>query len=257
MQELISNIQISYETYKSIGKILLLLTAMTGIVMVKSNQRIRVVIIFVILGSSIVLNPFFLAKETQILGEDNLYRLGMILIVPVLSAYAITVVVKKLTDKRQIAIALIGLTLLIAASGKFVYTLNDNFYQLNNNDKVYGLAIEISDCVTKTTPNPTVAISELQGVFVRQYNANIKLIVAPEHTENWQEAEDDNLRIMRAMLAETSPDMEELTSLARELKCDYLVLMEHQIEEANPTQYGYNMVDTFGVFTVYENLGAE
>lgn len=258
MQELISNIQISYETYKSIGKILLLLTAITGILMVKSNQRIRVVTIFVVLGSAIVLNPFLVGKEMQILGENNLYRLGMILIVPILSAYGITVVVKKLTDKRQIAIAMIGTIVLIAASGKFVYTFNDNFYQLNNKDKVYDLAVEISDCVTKTSPTPTVAISELQGVFMRQYNADIKLVVTPEQTENWQEAENEMTQSMRAMLAETSPDMEALTSLARELDCDYLVLMKNQIEDSNPTQYGFKTVDSFETFTVYENnLGAE
>lgn len=258
MQELISNIQISYETYKSIGRILLLLTAVTGILMVKSNQRIRVVTIFVVLGSMIVLNPFFVGKELQILGENNLYRLGMILIVPVLSAYGITVVVKKLTDKRQIAIALIGSVVLIAASGKFVYTFNDNFYQLNNKDKVYDLAVEIADSVTKTTATPTVAISEIQGIFIRQYNPDITLIVAPEHTENWQEPENEMIQSMRAMLAETSPDMEALTSLAGELDCDYLVLMENQIETDNPTQYGFTMAGTFGAFTVYENnLGAE
>jgi hypothetical protein len=258
MQELISNIQISYETYKSIGKILLLLTAITGILMVKSNQRIRVVTIFVVIGSVIILNPFSVGKEIQILGENNLYRLGMILIVPILSAYGITVVVKKLTDKKQIAIAMIGTVILIAASGKFVYTLNENFNQLKNNDKVYDLAVEISDCLTKTNPSPNVIISPLQGVFIRQYNANIKLLVAPDNTENWQEAENESITKMRMMLNESTPDMEAVTGLAKELECDYLVLMDNQITIDEPEKYGFNRVDNFGVFIVYENkVGAE
>jgi hypothetical protein len=253
MLELISNIQISYEVYKSIGKILLLLTAVTGILLVRTNQRIRVIVIYVIVGSLIVINPFLLNQEMEIFGESRLYRLGMILIVPILSAYAITVLVKKLTDKKQFVIAMIGSVLLIAASGRFVYTMNDNIYQLDNEDKVYDLAVDLADCVTKTSPEPTVIISELQGVFIRQYDTKIKLVVAPEETENWQEPENDSVKRMRELLADASPDMEEITSLAKELHCDYLILMEQQLKADNPTTYGFEMIDTFEKFTVYEN----
>ncbi len=257
MRELISNIQTSYEAYISIGKILLLLTAIVGLSMAKSNQRIRVVIIFVLLGSVIILNPFLVSTEIRIFGEHNLYRMGMILIVPVLSAYVITVVYKKLTDKLHVKIAMIGIVILIAASGKFVYT-PDNFYEFNNTDKVYDLAVELSDCVTASKATPTVAISEVQGIFIRQYNAKIRLVCAPVATENWQEAEDDNVRRMRDLLANLSPDMQELTDLARELECDYLILMKHQMDADSPVNYGFANIATFEKFTVFENdLGAE
>jgi hypothetical protein len=257
MQELISNIKTSYEAYISIGKVLLLLLGILGLFMAKTNQRMRVVIIYVILGSIIILNPFLINREIQVFGADNLYRMGMILIIPVLSAYAITVLYKKLTDKKQKVIAMVGIVLLIAASGKLVYT-SDKFYRLNNSGKVYDLAVDLSDCVTLTNPSPTVAVSEVQGVFIRQYNSNIKLILLPEQTENWQEVEDENTLVMRAMIAELSPDMLELTDLTKELKCDYLILMEDQIEAASPAEYGFKYIDTFDGFTVFENnLGAE
>lgn len=257
MRELISNIQTSYEAYISIGKILLLLTGMVGLIMVKSNQRIRVVIIFVLIGSAIVLNPFLIHNEILILGENNLYRMGMILIVPVLSAYVITVIFKKLTDKKQIRIAMIGIIVLIAASGKFVYT-PDNFYEFNNSDKVYDLAVDLADCVTTSKPTPMVAISEVQGIFIRQYNTNIKLVCAPEITENWQEPEDDNVRMMRTLLAVQVPDMQELTNLTREMGCDYLILTKYQIEVDSPVNYGFTNIATFEKFTVFENkMGAE
>jgi hypothetical protein len=257
MQELISNIQTSYEAYISIGKILLLLTGIVGLIMVKSNQRIRIVVIFVLIGSVIALNPFLIHQKILLLGENNQYRMGMILIVPVLSAYVITVIYKKLTDKKQKVIALIGIILLIAASGKFLYT-SDNFYEFNNNDKVYDLAVELADCVTTTNPTPTVAISEVQGVFIRQYNTDIKLVCAPEITENWQEPEDDNVRMMRTLLAVRVPDMQELTELTRAMECDYLILTKYQIEADSPVNYGFKNIATFEKFTVFENtLGEE
>ncbi|MFA9376825.1 MAG: hypothetical protein ACERKZ_08725 [Lachnotalea sp.] len=257
MQELLTNIKISYEAYISVGKVLLLLTAICGLIMVKTNQRMRIVIIYVIVGSLVIVNPFFVNKAIQLLGETNLYRMGMILMIPILSSYAITVLYKQLKDKKQKMIAMTGIVILIAASGKFVYT-PDPFYQLNNNGKVYDLAVELSDCVTQSYDSPTVAISELQGVFIRQYNAHIKLIGAPEVTENWQEASDDNALAMSAILKEPLPDMLEVTKLAKTLGCNYLILMEDQIKQDSPANYGLNYIDTFDGFVVFENnLGAE
>jgi hypothetical protein len=217
----------------------------------------RVIIIYVVLGSILVINPFLINKEIQLLGANNLHRLGMLLIVPVLSSYAIVVLYKKLTDKKQKAIAMVGIILLIAASGKFVYT-RDNFYESSNSDKVYDLAVELSECVTKSIDEPTVIVSELQGVFIRQYDANIKLVLAPEQTENWQESENENTLILRALLAEPAPDMLEITNLTKEINCDYLILMEDQIKVASPADYGYKYIDTFEGFSVFENnLGEE
>jgi hypothetical protein len=257
MQELVSNIQTTYEAYISIGKVMLLLTGILGLLMIKSNQRVRVVMIYAILGSLIILNPLMINSEKRIFGENNLYRLGMILIVPILSAYAITVLYKKLTDKKQKIIAMTGIIVLVAVSGRFVYT-KDYFYRANNQGKVYDLALDLADCVTRSKQAPTIAVSYLQGVFIRQYNANIKLLCAPEITENWAEAEDQNTLKMRVMLSDPIPDMTELSRLTKELGGDYLILLEDQLEEDSPINYGFVYVDTFDGFTVFENnIGAE
>ncbi|RDY30546.1 hypothetical protein [Lachnotalea glycerini] len=257
MQEFISNIQTSYESYQSIGKIILLLTGILGLLAVKSTQRIRVIVIYTVIGSLVVLNPFLISREIQLLGEKHFYRLGMILLIPILSAYCISVLYKKLTDKNQRMIAIIGSIILIAASGKLVYT-SDSFYRADNPDKVYNLAVDLADCVTGKEQTPTVAISEVQGVFIRQYNPNIRLILAPTITENWAEAEDENTRLMRVMLEVEVPDMKELTLLADKLGCDYLILLEHQTKQDNPANYGFQYIETFEKFVVYENnLGAE
>jgi hypothetical protein len=257
MQELISNMQTSLEVYRSLGKVILLLTGIIGLLTVKSNQRIRVIILYVIIGSLFVLNPFFVDIEVQLLGENKLYRLGMVLIIPILSAYALTVLYKKLTISKKRIIAMFGILVLVAASGRFVYTSN-HFYQSNNEGKVYNLAVEIADSVTTSKEAPVVAISEVQGIFIRQYNANIRLICAPETTESWKEAEDEKIINMRAMLADSLPDMPALVNLANDLGCDYLVLMEQQVKEDSPQNYGFTYVDTYEKFQVFENqIGAK
>lgn len=257
MQELTSNIQTSYEAYISLGKVLLVLIGLLGLLMIKSNQRIRVIMIYIVTGSLFVLNPFLVNQEKQLLGENHLYRLGMIFIVPILSAYIITVLYKKLQDKRQKIIAMIGIVVLLAASGRFLYT-SEHFFRLNNSDKVYDLSIELADCVTKLNETPTVAISEIQGVFIRQYNTNIKLLCAPEVTENWKEAENENIIKMRIMLADPVPDMPELVRITNELGGDYLILTKNQVEEDSPVNYGFTYVDSYEGFEVFENhIGAK
>lgn len=257
MQELIYNTQILLGTYRSIGKIMLLLTALLGVLTIKSSQRIRIGVIYILIGSLVILNPFFIAKENEIFGQANLYRLGMVLLVPILSAYFLTQIYRKVVQRKQKTILIIGFLVLIAASGKFVYT-NDYFHQITNNDKVYNLSVEIADCVTTTNKTPTIAISEVQGVFIRQYNADIKLICAPEITENWKEVENEDILSIRIMLADIAPDMPGLIELVNKLDCEYLVLMESQIKEDTPESYGFVYVDRFDKFLVYENrIGAK
>lgn len=251
MQELISNIQTMLEVYRGTGKINLLLISFLGLLIIKTNQRTRIILYYMIIGSIIVLNPFLIQKEISLFGATNLYRMSMLLLIPILSAYAFTIFYKEISGTKQKTIVAVGIILMIAFSGRFVYTSN-NFYHSNNEGKVYDLAVEISDFVTKSNDTPMVAISEAQGIFLRQYNPNIRLVCPPIHTENWIE-EDENIRNMRAMLSDGLPDMETLTNLSRELECDFLVLMEDQVIEDSPEKYGFTYVDTFGLFQVFEN----
>ncbi|WP_099467044.1 hypothetical protein [Konateibacter massiliensis] len=252
MQEFISNVQTLLEVYRGIGKITLLLTAIFGMMLVKSNQRRRVILLYAIIGSMILLNPFLLKQESVILGDNHIYRLGMVLLIPILSSYALTVVYKGLTDKKEKLIVMAGIICLVAFSGKFVYT-SEYFHKSANEGKVYDLAVDLADCVTAVRENPTVAVSEVQGVFIRQHNASIRLVCAPEQTENWAEKEDENIWDMRAMLADPAPDMAELTELAKVLGCDYLILLDDQLKADSPENYGFIYVNTFEAFQVFEN----
>lgn len=253
MQELISNLQNSIEIYRHTGKIMLLLTTLLGFFLIKTNQRVRVIALYVLFGSIILLNPFFLKYEIDIFGENHLYRLGMILLVPILSSYALTNVLLKVTERKKRLIALIGSLILIALSGRFVYT-KEYFFQANNEDKVYDLAVDIANCVTATNQSPTIAITEVQGVFIRQYDANIKLVCAPKVRESWDEAEDESVMNMRIMLSDSEPDMPNLTQLAKQNGCDYLILLNQQVKEDNPQNYGFRYVNTFEDFQVFENV---
>lgn len=253
MQELISNLQTSIEVYRNFGKIMLLLTALLSLFLLKFNQKGRVIVSYVIIASIIILNPIFTKQEIVFLGEHSIYRLGMLLLTPIISSYALTSVLLKVSEKKKKRIAIIGIIILLAASGRFVYT-KENFFLVNNEEKVYDLAVDIANCVTMANESPTVAISEVQGVFIRQYNANIKLICAPEVRENWEEAEDEAVISMRIMLSDSNPDMPNLTQLAKQIGCDYLVLLTQQVKEDSPQNYGFKYVDTFEDFQVFENL---
>lgn len=252
MQEFITNMQMMLEVYRSFGKITLLLVAILGLLTVKMNQKKRVIVFYVIIASILILNPFFVSKEIQVFGSTNLYRLGMVLLIPIVSAYALTTIYGKVNDCKKRVIVMTGILFLIGSSANFVYT-NQHFFELNNEEKVYDLAVNIADCVTISDYSPKVAISEIQGVFIRQYNPDIKLLVAPKVTENWVEAEDERILTMRIMLADPVPDMPALSNLSNELGCDFLVLMDDQLKQDSPQNYGFQYIDTFGVFQVFEN----
>lgn len=253
MQGFISNMQDSIELFRNTGKIILLITSMLGFFLVKTNHKSRVIICYIIFGCIILLTPFFRKESVSLMGGDNMYRLGMILIIPIVSSYALTLIFLGIKDRKSKRIAIIGIIVLLAASGRFVYT-NEFFFQFNNEEKVYDLAVNLSDCVTTTNNEPTVAISEVQGVFIRQYNPKIRLICAPYKTENWDEVEDVNIMNMRVLLSESEPDMSSLSNLSKQLGCDYLILLNQQVKEDNPQNYGFSYINTFGDFQVFENI---
>lgn len=253
MQELLSNLQTSIEIYRNFGKTMLLLTVLLSLFLIKLNQKGRVIAFYVIIASIIILNPIFIKQEIVFLGEHSIYRLGMLLLTPIISSYALTSVLLKVSEKKKKRIAIIGIVILLATSGRFVYT-KEHFFLANNEEKVYNLAVDIANCVTMTNQSPTVAISEVQGVFIRQYDANIKLICAPEVRESWDEAEDETVISMRIMLMDPNPDMPNLTKLAKQNGCDYLILLNQQVKEDNPQNYGFRYVNTFEDFQVFENV---
>lgn len=253
MQELISNLQTSLEMYRSIGKIMLLLTALLSLFLIKVNQRGRVIVVYIVMTSIIILNPIFINQEKAFLGENSIYRFGMLLLVPLISAYVFTIILTEINEKKSRRIAVLGIVFLIAASGRFVYT-KEHFFLVKNEDKVYDLAVELANCVTVDKPSPIVAISEVQGIFLRQYNANIKLVCAPEVKENWEEAEDEAAMSMRIMLSDSNPDMPGLTQLAKQIECDYLILLSQQVKEDSPQNYGFQYINTFEDFQVFKNL---
>ncbi|GEM_PF-6927855 len=253
MQELISNLQTLIEVYRNFGKTMLLLTALLSLFLIKLNQKGRVIVCYVIIASIIILNPIFIKKEILLLGEHSLYRLGMLLLTPIISSYAFTSLLLKVSEKKKKKIAIIGILILLAASGRFVYT-KEHFFLVNNKEKVYDLAVELANCVTTTKQSPLVAVSEVQGVFIRQYDANIKLVCAPEVRENWEEAEDESVKNIRIMLSDSNPDMPNLTQLTKQMGCDYLILLSQQVKEDSPQNYGFKYVNTFEDFQVFENL---
>lgn len=253
MQELISNLQTSIEVYRNFGKTMLLLTALLSLFLIKLNQKGRIIVFYVIIASIIILNPIYIKQEIVFLGEHSIYRLGMLLLIPIISSYALTSVLFKVSEKKKKRIAIVGIIILLAASGRFVYT-KEHFFLVKNDEKVYDLAVDIANCVTATNQSPTVAISEVQGVFIRQYDANIKLVCAPEVRENWEEAEDESVMSIRIMLSDSNPDMPNLAQLAKQLGCDYLILLTMQTKEDSPQNYGFKYVNTFEDFQVFENL---
>lgn len=252
MQNLLADFQASYDIYINIGKIYVLLTCILCLFMEKTNKITKIIIIYAVISSIIILCPFGMEGKAAFFMESKLYRTGMILQVPILTAYAAACLFLNLKKRPHKIIFIAGFMLMLTAAGSFVYK-EDNYFKANNKEKVFDLAVLISDCVTHNTESPKVAMPQYQSVYLRQYNPRIRLACLPNDTEGWLEYTGEQSEVLNELFLQEEPDIERVCRIAKSLECDYLILLNSQVKADNPADYGFDYVDMLGMFTVFVN----
>lgn len=254
---MINNLLEILETAITFDRTLLFLTAMTGLFFLKNSGRVKNMALFSAIGLMAVVLMGTLGVLPQIFGENSVYRGFVIVQMGVLSVAVMTKFISEIKDTKQKPVIILVAVLILAASGSFIFK-EEYVYKASNKDNVYDLAVEIADVVTKDKEAPYIAISNLQGVFIRQYNANIRLVGMNIDMSKWYEddiVEGDNAvkNEIIHLIQENNPDMERLLADAKELDCDYVVCLDSQIGEFDYKSAGYVCEKIVGDFYILEN----
>ncbi len=254
---MINNLFEILEIAITFDRMLLCLMMLLAVIFLKNSKRINCIGLFSGIGIIIILLLGILGLMTYLFGENSIHRGFIIVPVGILSISVMTRLISRIEDKKQKILVIIIAVIILATSGDFIFK-EANVYEASNKDNVYDTAVEIADIVTSKKENPYIAISNLQGVFIRQYNANIRLVGVNVDMSKWYEDDIiENVNYVKneiiQLIQQNNPDMDTLLSDAKKLDCDYVICLDSQLGEFDYESAGFTCDNVVDGFYVLEN----
>lgn len=254
---MINNLLEIIETAITFDKMLLALMMLLAVMFLKNSKRINCIGVFSGIGIIIIFLLGLFGLMPYLFGENGIYRVFFIVPIGILSVGVMASFISRIEDKKQKLLVGIIAVLILATSGDFIFQ-SHNVYKTSNKDNVYDTAVEIADIVTAENENPYIAISNLQGVFIRQYNANIRLVGVNIDVSKWYEDDiientNDVKNEIIQLIQQNNPDMDTLLSDAKKLDCDYVICLDSQLGDFDYESAGFTCDNVVDGFYVLEN----
>jgi hypothetical protein len=186
----------------------------------EKKKEIRVMFVyFPIVILLLFFNPWFAGIIYSVLDEEIYYRLLWMLPVTMVLAYTLVSIWSKLKD-RKIYFA-VGAVLLIAVSGRFIYT-DTYFHRAENIYHMPESVVEICDAIEVEGREVTAVFPSELLQYVRQYSGTVCMPYGREITvERWY-----NFNSLYDLMESDSVDAQSLALEARNQECVYIVLPE-------------------------------
>ena len=226
MSEILKIIQRSYYNFNAAGAIYaLFLVALLYIYLKKDNQEDKKLFFY----PSIVCAILVLCPVTAwlimdfFLGREVYWRIWWLFpILPTVAYVGVQVVISQKEKKYQ-RVVIIFLSIIIAISGKSIYT-SETMRKPENLFKLPTDVLEISDIIAADNNNEEVYIIVSHDLieYIRLYNPNIKLLYGRE-TVRMHLGTELQLAVMEQLRAD-NPDVKVVTTFARMENCEYIVL---------------------------------
>ncbi|MFI3200446.1 MAG: hypothetical protein R3Y54_02825, partial [Eubacteriales bacterium] len=208
----------------------------------------RFYLIYVTIGMWVV---FFCPLVTYIgvrtiFSQETYYRiLWMLPIYPVM-AYTITKLVTSYKSKVKTGVIIVGCMILVVNGGVYTYA-HPTFAKAENVYHIPQVIVDICDKIEEEGEWVNVAMPPEFLESVKQYSSNIRMVYGREHLiSHWGFKEP----LYLAMTAEVI-DVEELTTLAKESACQYIVLAADRLLDGNLKDYGYAQMARVEHYTIY------
>lgn len=267
MKLIINNFFSSINMYITFDRLLLLLVLCMLIFVIKRDKGMAFLGNYMLIMSlmAVILSTFGM-KWTKDMG----HRIFMPILPNILTAYFMTklyIIMKKeafsnsMKNEREDlklrnvkeAFILLTVFLIIASSGQYIYEKN-NIYKASNSQKVYDTAMGLAKELTKEKEQPVVVMSKLQGIFIRQYNANIIIGAGMEDMAQSNGMADDTVMQINSLISENQPDMQELCRLSHIINADYIVCLDSQAEDFETDKTGFEYAGKVDNFVIYKNI---
>ncbi|MFV0528630.1 MAG: hypothetical protein ACK5MN_07945 [Lachnospiraceae bacterium] len=175
-------------------------------------------------------------------GRDVYWRMLWILPIPIIVAYVFTKIAGVIKNKGiQFSIVAI-LILVIVVTGKSVY-FNGNYVRTNNPQKVLDYVAYICDLINEQREEGEeihLATTNKMTTYIRVYDPSIYMPYGRWGHSDMTETEQ---QLMLQLMSE-DPNLTELTTLARQLNCNYIVM-----------KYDTDSIITSMNALGYENMG--
>lgn len=191
----------------------------------------------------IILNPLFHNIAIKFIAYDVYWRTFWCLPIGILIAYGFTLMIKDMKKDVIRNIGLVVIIVLIAVSGKFIYT-NEFFEKVNNPYKIPDLAFEIIEEISNDEEEyKKVAGTEEIMVYMRQYDGNVL-------TEDYRsvEAYKEEWIISKINKGLVSVYANE----ARASKCNYIVIEKNVPIDDELENYGYEKIKENERYLLYK-----
>ena len=192
----------------------------------------------------ITLNPIF-HKIIGNLFEATYWRLFWLIPLIIEIAYFSVLLIKEQEKKNQV-VACVGIILIIIFSGKFIYNQN-NFIKTGNLYKLPDESVLVAQLIGADEAEYKKAIvPETLVAHIRQIDASIELLYKrdPEgkYFENpaWRELNSGNV--------------EGITKIAKDKKCNYIVFKKAAVLTAKMEDYGFEKMTETENYAIYKYI---
>lgn len=228
--------------------IALFFVSMLYILLKEKNKNMKVFFVFFPIMTLIVtLNPLFNKIVSPIFKASTYWRVYWLIPLGVEIAYAGILFIKEQEQKSKKIIAMLGICLIIAISGKYVYT-KENFIKTGNWYKIPDEAVLVAQLIgSDEEENKKAYVPESLTAYIRQIDASIKLAYKREPTGY------ENHELVHIL---NSGDTEKIVKTAEEKECNYIVMNKAVKLSVDFYFFGFEKINETPTYVIYKKINS-
>lgn len=245
-----SDVLILFREYMGTGLIVILyLFSLIYLFLKEEKKYVRVMFVLVPIGLLLLyFNPLFAEVVYKAAGEEIYYRILWLLPLSAGIAYTACHIYSHAEGRRRMA-SVFCAAVVIAFSGKFVYD-SPYFSKAENSYHVPDSVVHICDAIVVPGREVMAAFPFELVQYVRQYTALVCMPYGREMlVERWYYVND-----MAEAMERNPVDLEELTPLANQNRCHYIILNEEKEILGDPQDYGLELFGKMDGYVIYRNV---
>lgn len=245
MLENIEIIKNAFLEYKGTGAyITLYLISMIYLLLKEENKQKRFMFIyFPLVMILIILNPIFNEFVGKAFTASLYSRVFWTVPLGITIAYSFVKVVSEIESKNKKIITTIVLILIIFISGKFIYT-SENYTKVGNLYKLPDEHVLVAQLIgADENEYKKALVPETLCAHIRQIEPSINLAYKrePQGYEN-----------NKYVIALNSGNTEEITKLAIENECNYIVMKKEIVVTVDFSYFGFEKINETDNYVIYK-----
>lgn len=194
------------------------------------------------------LNPLFYTLFDILVGQEGYFRIGWLMPVAIVIAYAVVLVCGELKGKKALCFAVTSV-LLIMVSGKLVYS-SPLYGRAENIYHVPDSVVHICDAIMVPGREVMAVFPDEMLLYVRQYTP---FVCMPYGREVIMGEESELHELMKGKVI----DLEAVLPFIREMHCHFCILRADQEIKGDLEEYGWIQYGEVDGYVIYRDTATE